>query len=86
MNTEKKQRMLQGKVIGNRMDKTAVVQVVRTKIHPLYKKRYQVTTKYKIHDPENKAQIGDIVIFAAFRPMSKEKRWKLVEITKSATI
>lgn len=72
------QRKLKGTVVGNKMDKTAVVRVDRVKTHSKYKKQYTVSKNYKVHDPENKAVVGDVVEFVACRPLSKTKRWKLV--------
>ncbi len=72
-------RTFTGVVVSNKMDKTAVVKVDRIKIHPVYKKRFKVSKKYKIHDPKNECQIGDQVIFREVRPLSKDKRWLLVK-------
>jgi len=77
-----KKRSFKGIVVSNKMDKTAVVKIDRIKIHPLYKKRYKVSRKYKIHDPKNEAKVGDWVIFEECRPLSKDKRWRLIEIKK----
>jgi len=71
-------RKLKGTVVSNKMDKTVVVSVDRVKTHSKYNKQYTVSKKYKVHDPENKAVVGDIVEFIACRPLSKTKRWKLV--------
>jgi len=75
---KKRRRIFKGKVISCRMDKTAVVKVDRIKIHPKYKKRYITSKKYKIHDEKNECKVGDTVIFMECRPISKEKKWKLV--------
>ena len=72
------QRKLKGTVVSNKMDKTAVVRIDRVKTHKKYNKQYTVSKKYKVHDPENKAVLGEIVEFVACRPLSKTKRWKLV--------
>ncbi len=71
-------RKLKGTVVSNKMAKTAVVSVNRVKTHTKYNKQYTVSKKYKVHDPENKAVIGEVVEFIACRPLSKTKRWKLV--------
>lgn len=77
--TKKKiQRTLSGVVASDKMDKTILVKVERTKVHPKYKKRYMVTKKYKVHDPQNKFKVGDKVTCLACRPMSKDKRWRVV--------
>lgn len=74
-----RRRSLVGQVMSNKMDKTAVVAVETIKQHPLYRKTIRTTKKYKAHDPNNQAQIGDVVRIEESRPMSKEKRWLIVE-------
>ena len=74
-------RQLQGIVTSNKMTKTIVVMVERIKQHPKYLRRYKVQTRFKVHDPEQKAKIGDVVVFEECRPLSREKRWKLLQIT-----
>ena len=71
-------RKLKGTIVSNKMDKTIVVEVDRVKTHQKYGKKYTVSTKYHVHDPENVGAIGDIVEFVACRPISKNKRWRLV--------
>lgn len=71
---------LVGNVISNKMNKTIVVSVQRTKRHPLYGKFIKVHKKYKAHDEENVAAIGDQVRIVESRPLSKEKRWVMTEI------
>jgi small subunit ribosomal protein S17 len=68
------------------MEKTAVVSVERTTRHPLYGKIVRVTKKYKIHDPENACGIGDKVRIMETRPISKDKRWRLVEILEKSQL
>lgn len=75
-------KIFQGKVTSDQMDKTIVVEVNRIKVHPLYKKRYRVSRKYKVHDEKNEAKVGDKVNFEECRPLSKDKKWRLVEIIK----
>jgi small subunit ribosomal protein S17 len=75
--TTKQERTLKGVVVSNKMDKTAVVSVDRVKTHTKYKKQYTVSTKYQVHDPENKAKLGDTVEIISCRPLSKNKRWRL---------
>ena len=73
-----------GVVSSNKMDKTIVV-AIETKVrHPLYGKTVNRTTKYKAHDENNEARIGDKVLISETRPLSKTKRWKLVKIVKKA--
>ena len=73
-----------GKVVSNKMDKTIVV-AVETKVrHPLYGKTMKKTTKFKAHDENNEANINDVVLLMETRPISKDKRWRLVEIVEKA--
>lgn len=73
-----------GKVVSDKMDKTIVVAVVDNIRHPLYKKTVKRTFKLKAHDEENICKVGDIVKVMETRPLSKEKRWRLVEIIEKA--
>lgn len=75
-----------GLVVSDKMDKTAVVSVERTTRHPLYGKIVRVTKKYKVHDPENACSIGDKVKIMETRPLSKDKRWRLVEILEKSQL
>jgi small subunit ribosomal protein S17 len=75
-----------GKVVSDKMDKTIVVAVEEQKKHPLYGKQVLVTKKFKAHDENNTAKIGDIVKIMETRPLSKDKRWRLVEIVEEAII
>ncbi|NWF98733.1 MAG: 30S ribosomal protein S17 [Nitrospirae bacterium] len=68
-----------GKVISNKMDKTVVVAVTRLFQHPVYKKTVKRVTKFKAHDELNKCKIGDIVKIIEVRPLSKEKRWAVID-------
>ena len=73
-----------GVVVSDKMDKTIVV-AIKTKVtHPLYGKTMNKTTKLKAHDEENQCKVGDTVKVMETRPMSKEKRWRLVEILEVA--
>ena len=72
-------KTFQGAVVSTKMDKTAVIRVDRVKVHPKYGKRIKVSKRYKVHDPQNKCQVGDVVIFQECRPLSKEKRWRLIK-------
>jgi small subunit ribosomal protein S17 len=73
-----------GRVTSDKMQKTIVVAVEELKRHPIYKRTYKYTTKFKAHDERNEARIGDIVRIEETRPLSKEKRWRLVEIVTRA--
>ena len=77
MAINKKERQLKGVVVSDKMDKTIVVVVSRTKKHSKYQKRYKVNKKYKVHDPKNEYKKGDMVLFRESKPLSKEKRWKV---------
>jgi small subunit ribosomal protein S17 len=77
-------RVLVGRVLSNRMDKTVVLQVERRKRHPLYGKVLTTRKKYKAHDAENACQIGDLIKIVESRPLSKEKRWVVTEILERA--
>jgi len=85
--SERNERKTQvGKVVSNKMDKTIVVAVETYKKHDLYHKRIKYTKKFKAHDENNEAQIGDVVRVMETRPISKDKRWRLVEIVEKAVI
>ncbi len=73
-----------GKVVSNKMDKTIVVAIEDNVRHPLYKKVIKRTVKLKAHDENNECSIGDRVRVMETRPLSKEKRWRLVEIIEKA--
>ncbi|OUM87981.1 MAG: 30S ribosomal protein S17 [Bacillus thermozeamaize] len=82
-----RRKELIGRVVSDKMDKTIVVSVETYKRHPLYKKRIKYTKKYKAHDENNQAKQGDLVRIMETRPLSRHKRWRLVEIIeKSVTI
>jgi small subunit ribosomal protein S17 len=76
-------KILVGRVTSDKMDKTVVVRVERLKRHPLYGKVVRLHKKYKAHDEQNSAKIGDMVKIIESRPVSKEKRWALVEILEN---
>jgi small subunit ribosomal protein S17 len=75
-----------GVVTSNAMDKTITVAVEGVAPHPLYKKNMKRTKKFKAHDKDNACQIGDLVRIRETRPLSKTKRWRLVEIVKRADL
>ena len=72
-------RQLTGIIVSNKMQKTVVVEVERLKEHPKYKKRYKVRKKYKAHDEKGEYKVGDRVIIEECRPISKEKRWRVIK-------
>ena len=73
-----------GKVVSNKMDKTIVVSIEDNVKHPLYKKIIKNTVKLKAHDENNQCGIGDRVLVMETRPLSKDKRWRVVEIIEKA--
>jgi small subunit ribosomal protein S17 len=73
-----------GVVVGDAMDKTVVVRIDRQALHPVYKKTVRRSTKLKVHDEANDAHVGDTVRVMETRPLSKTKRWRVVEVVKRA--
>lgn len=76
-------KRLKGIVVKDGMEKTIVVKIDRTIAHPIYLKRYKISKKYKVHDEKNEHKIGDLVQIEETRPISKDKRWKVVQKAKS---
>ena len=76
---QNKKRRITGIVVSDKMQKTRVVAVDRMKKHPKYLKYYRVTTKFKAHDEHNEYKKGDKVVMEETRPLSREKRWTIVE-------
>lgn len=72
-------RKIKGTIVSDKMQKTRVVVFTRLKMHPKYKKYFKVTKRYKAHDEENAYKVGDVVVIEETKPMSKDKRWKIVE-------
>ena len=77
-----KRKILTGRVVSNKMVKTVVVEITRRKLHPLYEKYITRTKKIKAHDEKNQCRVGDIIRVVESRPLSKEKRWRLLEIVE----
>lgn len=75
-------RKLEGEVVSDKMDKTVVVKVTTVKIQSKYKKRYKSSKGYKAHDEKNQYKVGDIVVIEGCRPLSKDKRWRVVKKVK----
>ena len=73
-----------GTVVSDKMEKTVVVTVVRQFAHPIYKKRIKRTTRIKAHDEKNDSHVGDTVKIMETRPLSREKRWRVVEVLQRA--
>lgn len=84
METRNNRKTRTGKVVSNKMSKSIVVAIERKVAHPLYKKYFKRTTKFYAHDEKNEAGIGDTVKIMETRPLSKLKRWRLVEIVTKA--
>jgi len=79
-------KSLAGTVVSNKMDKTALVLVERLTKHRAYGKYVRRRSKYMAHDPQNKCQIGDKVRIIESRPISKRKRWQVIEITSKSNV
>ncbi len=83
--TERNTRKVrEGIVYSNKMDKTAIVEVTRRSRHPQYSKTVQHRARYFVHDEDNSLQVGDLVRIAETRPLSRNKRWRLLEILERA--
>jgi small subunit ribosomal protein S17 len=85
MEEYKKRKTYIGQVVSDKMDKTAVLAVTRRIPHAKYSKTIKRTTKFKVHDEKNECKVGDVVRFIETRPLSKEKRWKVLEIVEKAS-
>ena len=77
---QSKRRRLKGVVVSDKMEKTAVVKVDRTVLHSKYLKRFTKSQRYKAHDEENKVKVGDLVVIEECRPLSKDKKWRIIEV------
>ena len=86
MEEPKKRKAYVGHVISDKMDKTVVLAVTRRSAHARYGKTVKRITKFKAHDEKNECKVGDLVRFIETRPLSKEKRWKVLEIIEKATL
>jgi small subunit ribosomal protein S17 len=73
-----------GYVIADKMDKTVIVQVGSSKAHRLYRKTVQQRTRFKVHDEKDECGVGDLVRITETKPISKEKRWRVLEIVEKA--
>lgn len=79
MDTAKHIRKRQGIVVSDRMQKTRVIEVAQVKLHPKYLKQYTVHARFKAHDENNEYKTGDTVVIEQTRPLSREKRWKIIK-------
>ena len=84
--TRNNRKVIQGRVVSDKMDKTIVVIVETYKNHPVYGKRVRYSKKFKAHDEKNEAKIGDIVKIMETRPLSATKRFRLIEVVQKAVI
>ncbi len=84
METRGRRKTRVGVVVSNKMDKSIVVKIERKVKHPLYKKYFKITKKIMAHDEKNETGIGDVVKIMEVRPLSKSKKWNLVEIIEKA--
>ncbi len=82
--TKRVQKVLQGRVVSDKMKKTIVVEIQQRKLHRLYKKYLTRTKRIKAHDENNDCKVGDVVRVVDARPLSREKRWRLLEIVERA--
>jgi len=83
--TDRGQRKVRlGTVIADRMNKTVIVQIGTSKAHRLYRKTVQQRTKFKVHDEKGECGVGDLVRIMETRPISKEKRWRVIEVVEKA--
>jgi small subunit ribosomal protein S17 len=73
-----------GRVVSDKMDKTVVVEILNIKSHPLYKKVIREQSRFKAHDERNDCRVGDLVRIMETRPLSKDKRWRVVEVVEKA--
>ena len=86
MERTNKRRVLRGKVVSDKMDKTIVVEIATRKSHPLYGKRVKFSRRFKAHDENNEAKIGDTVEIMETRPLSRDKHFRLTKIVEKAII
>ena len=86
MERKNTRRFLRGVVKSDKMDKTIVVEISEKKAHPLYGKQVKFSRKFKVHDENNEAKVGDVVEIAETRTLSKDKHFRLVKIVEKAVI
>jgi len=84
MDTRPKRKVKQGVVVSDRMDKTIVVSLEHVRRHPLYERVVRRSRKVKAHDEQNECQAGDLVQIMETRPLSKQKRWRLVRVLEKS--
>ena len=86
MEERNKRKVLRGKVVSDKMDKTIVVEIQTTTSHPLYGKRVNYSSHIKAHDENNEAKTGDIVEIMETRPLSKDKHFRLIKVVTKAVV
>jgi small subunit ribosomal protein S17 len=86
MSERNQRKVYSGRVVSDKMDKTITVLVETYKMHPLYGKRVKYSKKFKAHDEQNEAKVGDIVRIMETRPLSATKRFRLIEVVEKAVI
>lgn len=79
MSEQNKKRKLEGVVVSDKMLKTRVVEIARLKKHPKYLKYYKAASRFKAHDENNEYKVGDKVLIEETRPLSKDKRWRIIK-------
>ena len=86
MSERNSRKVLRGTVVSDKMDKTIVVEIATTHSHPLYGRQVKYSTKFKAHDENNEAKVGDVVEVMETRPLSKDKHFRLVRVIEKAVI
>ena len=86
MEERNSRKVLRGTVVSDKMDKTIVVEITASKAHPLYGRHVKASTRFKVHDENNEAKVGDIVEVMETRPLSKDKHFRLVKVVEKAVI
>lgn len=86
MEERNNRKVLRGRVVSDKMDKTIVVEIDATKSHPLYGRQVKYSTKFKAHDEKNEAHTGDLVEVMETRPLSKDKHFRLIRVVEKAVI
>ncbi|MDD5146536.1 MAG: 30S ribosomal protein S17 [Candidatus Pacebacteria bacterium] len=76
-------KQLQGTIVSDKMQKTVVVEVERMVVHPKYRKRYMVSKRYKADNHNQPCQVGDVVVIEESKPISKDKKWRVVSVQRS---
>lgn len=81
-----KRKVVRGRVVSDKMDKTIVVEIETTRSHPLYGRRVKYSKRFKAHDENNECKVGDLVEIMETRPLSKDKHFRLVRIVEKAVV